>query len=152
MRWGSEWPTISSSLWFRCTVLLRFIWKLNPRFFWQKQWNSCDRVRVKARLWRDCVTLAGMTCENFATFSQFWVYSSVSLLLHNNFYPVYIVPTSSKGKESDELVYTVRSLVMVRGTSCQRTALSSDFMDRYRRRLTVSRPKQGETRRSLPAG
>ena len=38
----------------------------------------------------------------------------MSLLLLNNFHPVTIVPTSSKGKESDELLYTVWSLVMVR--------------------------------------
>ena len=31
-----------------------------------------------------------------------------------------ITPTSSKENESDELLYTVRSLVMVRATSCQR--------------------------------
>ena len=36
------------------------------------------------------------------------------LLLFNNFYPVISSPTSSKEKESDELLYTVRSLVMVR--------------------------------------
>ena len=35
-----------------------------------------------------------------------------SLLLLDNFHPV--IPTSSKGKESDELLYTIRSLVMVR--------------------------------------
>ena len=32
----------------------------------------------------------------------------ISLLLPNNFYPVDIVPTSSKETESDELLYTVR--------------------------------------------
>ena len=68
---------------------------------------------------------AGMTCHarpEFATFSQFHVCFNVnqakrtiSLLPLNHFYPV-----RSIGKESDELLYTVRSLVMVRGTSCQR--------------------------------
>ena len=37
----------------------------------------------------------------------------MNLLLINDFYPV-IMPTRSNGKESDELLYTVRSLVMVR--------------------------------------
>ena len=73
-----------------------------------------------------------MTChvENFlcriATFSQFWVYLNVtqakqmiSLLLLNHFYPAIDVSTGSKERESDELLYTVRSLVMVRATSCQ---------------------------------
>ena len=52
--------------------------------------------------------------ENFSSqkFSQFQVYTNVTqakqyLLLLNNFYPVILVPTSSKGKESDELLYTV---------------------------------------------
>ena len=56
-----------------------------------------------------------------ATFSQFQVYLNVtqakqmtSLLLLNNFYPAISSPTSSKEKESDELLPTVRSLVMVR--------------------------------------
>ena len=34
-----------------------------------------------------------------------------------------IIPTSSKEKENDKLLYTVRSLVMVRATSCQRKGL-----------------------------
>ena len=38
----------------------------------------------------------------------------ISLLLVNNFYLGDIVPTSSKEEESDELLYTIRSLVMVR--------------------------------------
>ena len=38
----------------------------------------------------------------------------ISLLLLDNFYPVNIVPTSSKEKESGESLYTVRTLVMVR--------------------------------------
>ena len=39
----------------------------------------------------------------------------INLLLLNNFYPtIDIIPTSSKEKESDELLYTVQSLVMVR--------------------------------------
>ena len=38
----------------------------------------------------------------------------INLLLVNNFYPVIFIPTYPKEKESDELLYTVRSLVMVR--------------------------------------
>ena len=38
----------------------------------------------------------------------------IRLLPLDHFCPATIVPTSSEGKESDELLYTVRSLVMVR--------------------------------------
>ena len=39
----------------------------------------------------------------------------MSLLLRNNFYLLFSdIPTSSKGKESDELLDTAGSLVMVR--------------------------------------
>ena len=38
----------------------------------------------------------------------------ISLLFLSNFYPAIIIPASSKEKESDESLYTVRSLVMVR--------------------------------------
>ena len=44
----------------------------------------------------------------------------ISLLLLNNFYPVIGRRTSSKEEESDELLYTVRSLVMVRARSQRR--------------------------------
>ena len=48
----------------------------------------------------------------------------VRLLPLNNFYPVTLsIILSSKEKESDELLYTVRSLVMVARTSCQRKGL-----------------------------
>ena len=44
----------------------------------------------------------------------------ISSLPLDNFYPVFdIVPTSSEENESDESSHTVRSLVMVRATSCQ---------------------------------
>ena len=70
-----------------------------------------------------------MTCHarqeylvpKIAIFSQFKVYLSITqakqiinLLLLNNFYPVISYRRVPKEKESDELLYTVWSLVMVR--------------------------------------
>ena len=52
----------------------------------------------------------------------------IGLLPLNHFYPVYIVPTSSKGKESDELLCTARSLVMVREPSCQRKGVNGSSL------------------------
>ena len=48
----------------------------------------------------------------------------ISLLLLNNFSSSDIVPTSSKEKESDELLYMVRSLVMVRKSVASANFLS----------------------------
>ena len=60
------------------------------------------------------------TQSQIATFSQFQVYSSVtqakqiSSLLLNHFYPVTSYRRVRKGKKTDELLYTIRSLVKVR--------------------------------------
>ena len=66
-------------------------------------------------------------CSKIAIFSQLRVYSNITqkaeqtinLLLVSNFYPVISYRRVEKRKRR-KLLYTVWSLVMVRGTSCQR--------------------------------
>ena len=53
-------------------------------------------------------------CNIFAVLSIFNPSKTNDKLLLDNFCSVISIPTSSKGKESDELLYTVWSLVMVR--------------------------------------
>ena len=52
----------------------------------------------------------------------------INLLLLNNFYLVISYRRVEKG--SDELLYTVWSLVMVRATNCQRKRLTSDKLEK----------------------
>ena len=65
-----------------------------------------------------------------ATFSQFSVYLNVtqakqmtSWLLLNHFYPVMSYRRVQRRKKATNLLYTVRSLVVVRESSCQREGL-----------------------------
>ena len=44
----------------------------------------------------------------------------ISLLLLNHFYPMIVIPTSSKGEESDELLYTGSVTRYGPRISCQR--------------------------------
>ena len=53
-------------------------------------------------------------CNIFSVLSIFKNEQTISLLLLNNFYPVTSYRWVQKGKESDESLYTIRSLVMVR--------------------------------------
>ena len=79
-------------------------------------WISCQRKRLTP-----CHARREFFRPKLQHFLKFQVYLNVtqwkrmtSLLFLNNFYPVMSYRRSSKGEESDELLYTVRSLVMVR--------------------------------------
>ena len=52
----------------------------------------------------------------------------IGLLLLNHFYPLISSPTRSNEKESDELLYTVRSLVMVRESIASARGLFSSLV------------------------
>ena len=96
----------------KANYCIRFGHSLWSAISCQREWlTSCARMTCHAR--------REFFCPKIATFSQFQVYLSITqtkqiinLLLVNHFYPVISYRRVQRG--SEELLNTIRSLVMVR--------------------------------------
>ena len=94
----------------------KYIWEYSRTWLFDNGASTLEPLALERR-----TTHVENFLPQIATFFQFQVYLNVthaqtmtSLLLVNNFYPVMSYRQVQEEEESDELLYTARSLVMVR--------------------------------------